>query len=107
MRRNNDSSTWKGLAAGMAGGLAGAWVMNQFQTVWSNAAQKHQPRENPEKAQQQGNGEQSPDATMKTVEAISESFTGRRLSYQEQKKVSPFVHYGFGTLMGGLYGAAS
>src|SRR3954452_10830212 len=107
MRRKEDSSTWKGLAAGMAGGLAGAWAMNQFQTIWSNAEQKRQKREYPQEPQHQGNGEQSPDATMKTVEAISESFTGRRLSYQEQKKASPFVHYGFGTLMGGFYGAAS
>jgi putative membrane protein len=107
MRRRNDASAWKGLAAGLAGGLAGAWAMEQFQTIWSNAEQKRQQRENPQKAQQQGNGQQSADATMKTAEAISESFIGRPLSYQEQKRLGPIVHYGFGTLMGGLYGAAT
>jgi putative membrane protein len=107
MRRRNHSSAGKGLAAGMVGGLAGTWAMTQFQTIWSNAEQKRQQRENPQKAQQQGNSEQSQDATMKAAEAISESFLGRPLSYQEQKKLSPIVHYGFGMLMGGLYGAAS
>lgn len=107
MRRNNHSSTWKGVAAGLAGGLAGSWTMNEFQSIWANAQKKHEQRQNPQKAQQPSDGQPSPDATMKTAEAISESFTGRRLSYQEQKKAGPIVHYGFGTLMGGVYGAAA
>ena len=107
MRRKNDSSAWKGLAAGMAGGLAGTWVMTEFQNIWNNAERKRQQRENPQKSEQKGKSEQSADATMKTAGAISESFTGRPLSYQEQKKAAPIVHYGFGTLMGALYGVAT
>src|SRR3954470_6578673 len=99
MRRKNDPSAWKGLAAGLAGGLAGTWVMTEFQNIWSNAEKRHQQRDKPQQAHQQGSGEQSADATMKTAGAISESFTGRPLSYQEQKKAGPFVHYGFGALM--------
>ena len=30
-----DQSTWKGVLAGMIGGLAGAWTMNQFQAALS------------------------------------------------------------------------
>ena len=40
-RRTNGrdrSSLWKGLAAGLVGGLVASWTMNRFQEVWSKLA---------------------------------------------------------------------
>lgn len=44
---------------------------------------------------------------MKTAGAVAESVFDRPLSREEKKKASPFVHYVFGTTMGGAYGAAA
>jgi putative membrane protein len=30
---------WKGLTAGIAGGLVASWVINQFQAAWSKAVE--------------------------------------------------------------------
>src|SRR5687768_3520744 len=32
------NSVWKGLAAGLIGGLVASWTMNRFQNVWSKVA---------------------------------------------------------------------
>ena len=32
------SDLWKGLAAGLIGGLVASWTMNRFQDVWSKLA---------------------------------------------------------------------
>jgi uncharacterized membrane protein YagU involved in acid resistance len=45
---------------------------------------------------------------MKTADALVGAVTGgRHLSWEEKKIGGPIVHYAFGTLMGGLYGAAA
>ena len=35
------------------------------------------------------------------------SLTGRQLSHEQKKKYGPVVHYSFGTLQGGIYGAVT
>jgi hypothetical protein len=35
----NDHNVWKGLAAGLIGGLVASWTMNRFQDVWIRVAQ--------------------------------------------------------------------
>ena len=86
---------WKGLAAGLIGGLVGAWSMNQFQKVWSAAAEQL----GAEQSQQE-----SEDATMKTADRLARAI-GKQLSMEQKKKAGPVVHYAFGALMGGIYGA--
>ena len=34
----DDNNVWKGLAAGLIGGLVASWTMNRFQDVWSQVA---------------------------------------------------------------------
>ena len=34
----DDNRLWKGLAAGLIGGLVASWTMNRFQDVWSTVA---------------------------------------------------------------------
>jgi len=93
-------SAWKGIVAGLAGGLAGAYVMNQFQKGWSKAEQKLS-----------GNGHSrssnKPDATMLTANKLARPFLRRELTREEQKKASPIVHYAFAAAVGTGYGAAA
>lgn len=83
-----------GALAGALGGLVASYAMNQFQKVWA-AAEKKISGEN----QQQGSGD-GEDATMKTADRISSTFTGHQLTKAEKKKAGPLVHYAFGTFTG-------
>ena len=125
MQHNNgDASVLKGLVAGLAGGLVASWTMNQFQAAWTRAAagfekphgaQSMQPSEgaNPNEildlshTQSQSNEpkENQDDATVKTAKAISKNVFGHELKESEEKPAGAAVHYAFGTLTGGLYGA--
>ncbi|MGH9589031.1 MAG: hypothetical protein ACRD25_01490 [Terracidiphilus sp.] len=90
----------KGMLAGLVGGLVGTIVMNEFQKAWSKIAQAMQ---NDGHAQEQGQQE-SENATMKAAGKIAH-IGGRELSHEQKKKAGPLVHYSFGTLQGGMYGA--
>jgi len=114
--RNDTSNNhlWKGLAAGLAGGLVASWVMNQFQAAWSKAAegfekphgaQSMQPSEGEEPGQLPAQKEQEDDATVKVARAISEGIFGHELEEREKREAGAAVHYAFGTLTGGFYGA--
>jgi hypothetical protein len=94
---SKQKSLWRGVLAGIAGGLAAAWMMNEFM---QQAAQSDE-----EKRQQQAHsGEPKEDATMKAADDIAHTTTGQHLSYPEEEKAGPIVHYAFGALTGGLYG---
>jgi hypothetical protein len=62
--------------------------------------------------QQQAEGRQAgeqddDDATVKTAARVSSALFDHPLSEDEKKLAGPAVHYAFGTLVGGLYGAAA
>lgn len=86
---------WKGALAGAAAGLAASWTMNQFQAGWSKIQEKYSGEI------REGEDE---DATMRAANLVAEKTLNRELSKQEKKKAAPYFHYGFGTLMGTLYG---
>lgn len=76
----------RGVLAGLAGGLAVSWVMNEFM---AGLGQKLQQAVH----------------TMKAADGIVNVATGgEHLSWEERQKAGPVGHYAFGTLMGGLYG---
>ena len=111
--RDHDLSIWKGMVAGLAGGLLASWTMNQFQAAWtriaegtekSHGAQSMHPSEGSHGEQAQDTGEQD-DATVETAKAISENVFGHELQESEKEPAGAAVHYAFGTLSGGLYGA--
>jgi putative membrane protein len=83
-------SVVRGILAGVAGGLAAAWVMNQFMAGPGQTLQ------------QAHSSEPGEDATMKAAEEIVNSTTGEHLSHAEKEKGGPIVHYAFGALTGGL-----
>lgn len=121
---NGDANVWKGLVAGLAGGLVASWTMNQFQAAWTRAAagfekshgaQSMQPSEGPNPnetndssealSHSEAEKEQQDDATVETAKAISKGVFGHELKESEKQPAGAAVHYAFGTLTGGLYGA--
>ena len=111
--RDHEPSIWKGMIAGLAGGLVASWTMNQFQAAWtriaegtekSHGAQSMQPSEGSHGEQGQDTAEQD-DATVKTAKVISKNVFGHELQESEKEPAGAAVHYAFGTVTGGLYGA--
>jgi putative membrane protein len=107
MRRRQRPVLWKGALAGLAGGLAGAWVMTLFQSAWSKASERlrddHQEHI-PQERQQEPDSE---DATMKAAGKLARAVTGRQLTREQKQKAGPVVHYAFGSSIGALYGVAA
>jgi putative membrane protein len=102
-----------GVLAGLIGGLAGSWMMNQFQAglaKLSKAKNRSQQKDQdgqqgarPSQSEQQGDGDA--DATLKLANKIAKTVLHRDLSPEEEKQAGPIVHYGFGGTVGALYGA--
>lgn len=116
----NETNLWKGLAAGVAGGLVASVVMNQFQALWgrlfkgverSHGAQSLQ-QGSPDhgvarELQERGSDEEQDDAAMRLANAISEAVSGRELNREEKQVAGTAVHYAFGVGTGALYGATA
>ena len=94
----------RGVLAGVAGGLAAAWVMNEFgATVGPKISDAVETPAEKQELAAQSDGE---DATMKAADRLVETVTGGRHLTHEQREIGgPIVHYTFGALMGGVYGA--
>ena len=110
---NGNANIWKGLVAGLAGGLVASWTMNQFQAAWTrmagnsekpHGAQSMQPSEGSKGDQEQDVKEQD-DATVETAKVISRQVFGHELQESEKRPAGAVVHYAFGAVTGGLYGA--
>ncbi|HEU5402012.1 MAG TPA: DUF1440 domain-containing protein [Terriglobales bacterium] len=88
----NQKKLWKGALSGAVAGLVASWTMNQFQAGLSRI-ENHQ-----------GSEHEDEDATMKAANLASEEILRRELSRKEKKQAAPYIHYGFGALMGTVYG---
>jgi len=122
---SDDSAVWKGLAAGLIGGLVASWTMNRFQDVWSKVS--HSLEKSPGDQFRNASGEvacdeEDPDTrnsefgsqpeaqddtTVRAASAISEGVFDHKLTPGEKKIGGTAVHYLLGTSVGGLYGAAA
>ena len=113
---NQKRDIWKGLVAGLAGGLVASWTMNRFQDVWmklsasDDSANKQSSEQNKnleaDQLEASDNDEQD-DATVKAASAVSKGIFGHRLTKDEKKIAGSAVHYSLGTGVGGLYGAVA
>lgn len=110
---HDNGNVWKGLVAGLAGGLVASWTMNQFQAAWMrlaansekpHGAQSMQPSEG-STGNQAEDGKEQDDATVETAKVISKQVFGHELQESEKKPAGAAVHYAFGAATGGLYGA--
>lgn len=129
MRHVNEcdaSDVWKGLAAGLIGGLVASWTMNRFQDVWSKLVKGVENwsdnqfqnvwgefGESVDESPDTQGSKPSPtpevedDTTVKAASAVSEGLFDHRLTEREKKIAGPAVHYSLGMGVGGLYGAAA
>jgi putative membrane protein len=94
------------MAAGLAGGLVAAWVMNQFQAAWSRAVDGGEPQSSGGREDGRDWQERSEDrnATELAAERIAEATLDRSLTRDELAIAAPVVHYAFGAAMGAIYG---
>lgn len=101
--RTQNQKRLKGAFAGVLGGLAASFVMNQFGAAWTKVEESLTPQKD-QGANASSGGD---DATVKTANAISTGVLGHRLEAGEKKWAGPAVHYAFGALVGGVYGVAA
>lgn len=99
-------SVWKGAVAGGIAGLAGTLAMTGFQSLWS-AAQSIARRGERENESAGGDEEQqSVPTTGKAASKVKRLLTGRPIEDETALQASgQAVHFGYGTLLGALYGA--
>lgn len=102
-------STWKGIVAGLAGGLAGAWVMNQFQKGSSKASEVISSRlsDGQKQSMTQKRAADGAAATTIAADRIMRPILGRRLRRDEKKIAGPIMHYAFASALGSAYGATA
>src|SRR5438270_135356 len=93
----------KAVAAGLLGGLAGAWAMDQFTRVWNNVVpqtQRDSSRRPPLPYSQQ-----EWDSTSRSAAFIAKYAVGRNLTGNERRQGAQIVHFAVGAAGGALYGA--
>ena len=111
---------YKGVAAGVAGGLVGSLTMNQFQKLWGKLMENE---ERPHGAQslQQGSpdhgigrelaelGVDDPhdNAAVRTGNVVSELVLDHHLTKSEKETAGAVAHYAMGATSGAIYGAVA
>ncbi len=101
----------KGALAGLLGGLAASFVMNRFQAAISKAKEQEKAEgQPPESASSHGAQQQKRQhtgeepATVRVAAAIAET-VDREMRPEQREPAGNLVHYLFGTISGGVYGA--
>lgn len=113
-----ECNVWKGLAAGVVGGLVASWTMNQFQALWSKLAEGEERSHGAQSMQQghpqqgigrelqaEGKDEAEDDAAERLANAISVGISDRELTKSEKDVAGTVLHYAMGATSGALYGA--
>jgi uncharacterized membrane protein YagU involved in acid resistance len=104
MNKQSNRNAWKGLVAGVVGGVVASWAMDRFQYWWLSfgGEDELQLQQTPSEE-----GNQGEPATVKTASAISEGVFGHSLTAREKEIAGPIVHYAVGTTAGAVYGLAA
>ena len=110
----------KGMAAGVLGGLAASWVMNQFQSTWAklidrvekpHGAQSLQggsPRHGvARELEKRGSNQEDDNAAIRTGSAIAEFGFDKKLTHDEKELAGAVAHYAMGAASGAIYGIAA
>ncbi len=120
INKRRDSDVWNGLVAGVVGGLVASAVMNQFQALLSRLTVGVEKSHGAQSLQQgsphhgigreleeRGSDEEQDDAAERLANAISVGVSGHELTGSEKDTAGTALHYAYGSMMGGLYGAAA
>lgn len=102
MNNQSTRSAWKGLVAGVVGGVVASWAMDRFQYWWLSFGGGDELQ-----LQQAPSDHREEPATVKTASAISEGVFRHSLTDREREIAAPFVHYAVGTTAGAVYGLAA
>ena len=97
---DDDTDLIKGLLAGIAGGVLASLLMEQFQALWSKAAEAMRPAR-----EKENDAKKSEPATVKTAQAVSEKVFGRQVPKEYAPAAGEAVHYGMGATSAAVYGA--
>ena len=92
-RKKSSSDVVRGMLAGMVGGLVGSCAMMLYMDAVSKAV----------------NGDQLPQGdtvTAKVADLAVRKMTGEEPSQPDKRTGAAVVHYGFGTIVGAVYGVA-
>jgi hypothetical protein len=97
----------KGAVAGIIGGLVGTYAMSEFQGWWSRAIRGEQPQSSAGEhdARDWQELEEGVNANELAAQTVARATVGRPLDRQELSVAAPAVHYTFGAMVGGFYGA--
>ena len=85
---------------GLASGLAASFAMDLFQKGFEALKEKVQP-------QQDGGEQDSEPSTVKAANKVSQAAADEPLPEPYKESAGQAVHYGFGSLLGAIYGAAT
>jgi uncharacterized membrane protein YagU involved in acid resistance len=116
-KSTEEPNVWKGVVAGLVGGLVATAVMTKFQNTWKEVQKKTEESQkensgdsnnakNTKGSESEENGSQQ-NPTVTVASKISEGVFNHELTEQEKEMAGSAVHYGFGTVVGTLYGAAA
>lgn len=110
----------KGIVAGVVGGLAAAWTMNQFQAAWGKRAEGVERPHGAQSLQQgtpqhgvgrelqaRGNEEEEDDAAVRAASVISERVFEHHLTKSEKETGGALAHYAMGVTAGAIYGGVA
>jgi putative membrane protein len=104
MKNQSNRSAWKGLVAGVVGGLVASWVMDRFQYWWLSFGEGDELRLQQTPIEEDNQNEP---ATVKTASIISEGVFSHTLTVKEKEIAGSLVHYAVGTTAGAVYGIAA
>lgn len=117
---DGEGNVWKGLAAGVIGGLVASAVMNQFQALLSRLAEGEERSHGAQSLQQgspqqgvggklqaEGKDEEEDDATERLANAVSVGVFEHELTKPEKDAAGTAIHYAMGTTCGAVYGAVA
>ncbi len=105
MNKQNNANAWKGLMAGVVGGVVASWAMDRFQYWWLSFGGGDELELQQAPSSEKRNQEEP--ATVKTASSISEGVFGHSLTAREKEVAGPVVHYAVGTTAGAMYGLAA
>jgi uncharacterized membrane protein YagU involved in acid resistance len=103
----HESDVTKGAFAGIIGGLVGTYAMSEFQGWWSRAVRGEQPQSSggEHDARDWQELEEDANANELAAQTVAKATIGRPLDREELSVAAPAVHYTFGAMLGGFYGA--
>ncbi len=96
--REGEMDLFKGLIAGVAGGLLASFLMEQFQAAWNATAEAISPS-------QKKPGRKADPATVKAANAVAQKLVGRKLPAAYKPVAGEAIHYGVGAGSAAIYGA--